>query len=675
MSSRRNLSVSNGIHKRTQIMDITTHQNDHATNAENTLEEINKSLLLENELLLLQLHQVQEELESNFLLVKQHEKSILALEQKINMHTEQAPTHKERESTLLKNASPSRHELDNREQSLGELNNKLDDERHARQALEKRNHDLSIENELMLLQLRQVQEELERLFMKNQEAEMKAKKAEGEFFQARNPDFCTISKLTVLGGSQTTPYRDLNCLLEELQHGERSWGKVNAKLLDTSGKPGLEFRKGSNNTAAPLQRWVESGKDNAGNYMIMQPADADKGAIFTQMPTSDWLLVNGLVELLSYQLRTGQFIRSAKAENIAIGPWTSTARTLQQQLRSLPGVFRFDDVKLREANVSIGYEHLWLDFTNVQFVDRYFPSFNFKLAAKEVKGDKFTKHATLVFRNLSNNLAPLDAWPPAKSDKFGPILQLEFVDALSKSELDDWRGLTNDDRAFIAALLARLPDILAKLEAESSMLKRPWKQWHQLVALMQPINNTSSEAPAASIVPIGKTSAPAAQVEKQLSDKLLFSEIVLGEVNRRPDYEHLRLDFKNLHWQAKKYPAFSFRLAATDVREGRFTGRMLLAFRELSKGAGPLECWPHAVVDQHGPVVRLAFGGVLTEAEQADWARLTKADQSFVNALLLALPDMLNTLQKNKNGKSLNRDITDWLQLIQQQMPRISSRA
>ncbi|EGV28529.1 hypothetical protein ThidrDRAFT_3679 [Thiorhodococcus drewsii AZ1] len=102
-----------------------------------TLEADYKDSKEENELLLLQLHQVQEELESQFLSAKEQEASL------IQARDEQARRVAERDSELS--------------QARGRLS-----------MLEADHKDIKEENELLLLQLHQVQEELEQYFLKYQ---------------------------------------------------------------------------------------------------------------------------------------------------------------------------------------------------------------------------------------------------------------------------------------------------------------------------------------------------------------------------------------------------------------------------------------------------------------------------------------------------------------------------
>lgn len=571
------------------------------------------------------------------------------------------------------------------EQSAGrdEAQAKLEEAEGAYEGLNRSYREAREENELLLLQLHQVQEELEHYFLKCQELEMQVQRIDS-FLKERHPEFCSAGAMTILKGNQAAPFRNLNCLFEQVEQGGRTWGKVNVKLLDTQGQPGLELRKGGKDIELPLQHWADIKKDEGGRFVILRPGEKDAVALFARMSTTDWLLVNGLAELLAYRLRMGRFERGKNTEAFAVGPWRVTAKALCRQLAQLPPVLRYDSVALREVHVSPGYEHLWFEFSNVHYDDRLLPQLRFKLAAKEVKpGEEFTRRAALLLREQEGGVAPFDAWPPAQSDQHGPLLSLEFGGELNQAQQADWNSLTVDDRGFLRALLAALPAALGQLEPKVPTPERPWAHWKRLIETMR-----SVLAEAAPAKPAGEKAAVVEQVESpkkaEKTEKtepaksaaaptapakpVRFAGVSMTEVSRRPDYEHLRLEFKDLRWGERAFPTYGFRLAAPQVRGGRLGEQLVLAFRTLGDGNMPLECWPTAAQDEYGPVLRLAFGGSLGEAQKADWARLTANDKALVDALVRSLPSAIKQLRQAKLELSIERDWADWENLVARQV-------
>lgn len=123
--------------------------------AHQALQAAQQDVTQENELLLLQLHQVQEELENIFLQKRALDDSQQQLEAQRQQLTERLGQAEQAQRKAQEQAAALQQQLEQRQQA------------HAR--LEASQRDLSEENELLLLQLHQVQEELENYFLKYQE--------------------------------------------------------------------------------------------------------------------------------------------------------------------------------------------------------------------------------------------------------------------------------------------------------------------------------------------------------------------------------------------------------------------------------------------------------------------------------------------------------------------------
>ena len=132
--------------------------------ARQQVEQQQRELQQDNELLLTQLHQVQEELERHYLNSQQQATQLQALSEQQQQAEQQAAQLKERLAAAEKRAAEAAKQTQAKAQelktALGELS-----ELKARPAVDPQ---LSEENELLLTQLHQVQEELERYYLENQ---------------------------------------------------------------------------------------------------------------------------------------------------------------------------------------------------------------------------------------------------------------------------------------------------------------------------------------------------------------------------------------------------------------------------------------------------------------------------------------------------------------------------
>ncbi|MBA1445492.1 MAG: hypothetical protein M3H12_16345 [Chromatiales bacterium] len=154
-----------------------------AKQAQEKLEAANKETEQENELLLLQLHQVQEELEAVFLQKQQigqaQEEQGTKLKQ-LQQELDEAKRHFQAEEKIRKGFAGEQQKL---QSQVGQLTKARDEQaklateyqaqlvqaRQSQEKLEAANKETGQENELLLLQLHQVQEELEAVFLQKQQ--------------------------------------------------------------------------------------------------------------------------------------------------------------------------------------------------------------------------------------------------------------------------------------------------------------------------------------------------------------------------------------------------------------------------------------------------------------------------------------------------------------------------
>jgi hypothetical protein len=277
----------------------------------------------EGELLLLQLHQVQEELES----------SVLALASAERMAEQGRTRAAELEQQLareqkLRSDAQTTAQATGREASL------------VAQALQKKLMLEQREGELLLLQLHQVQEELEHYYLL-------CTKLQGETTSITTAALdglpLRVGNIALRVERDAEPYRELAVLLAELQVGTRSFANVELRLVEHHGHPGLVVFDSGTETQL-LSNWRESGVEDGRRYLLLVPAD-DKGrALLQAMPTSDWDLTSALVEAL---------LRWLPAQTLD-ARWQALARRLLVQLSEQAPRLRYDglDVQLNAETPS-----------------------------------------------------------------------------------------------------------------------------------------------------------------------------------------------------------------------------------------------------------------------------------------------------------------------------------
>lgn len=132
--------------------------------ARQQIEQQQRELQQDNELLLSQLHQVQEELERHYLNSQQQATQLEALSAQQQQAEQQAAQLKERLAAAEQRAAEATRQAQAKAQELKSAQSELS-ELQARPAVDPQ---LSEENDLLLTQLHRVQEELERYYLENQ---------------------------------------------------------------------------------------------------------------------------------------------------------------------------------------------------------------------------------------------------------------------------------------------------------------------------------------------------------------------------------------------------------------------------------------------------------------------------------------------------------------------------
>lgn len=425
----------------------------------------NKTSKEENELLLLQLHQVQEELERSFLKLKDYEKQTKELNE---AKVQQDKSHQQQKLELEK-AKKANQAHNEQLKKLKSENTKLSKE-NAEKIKETEE-----ENELLLLQLHQVQEELEHYFLKYQDSQKTEQDLQSRWQRmlSRNPDYCDYASLTLNDTKIDNKQQTLIWQLSDLHVAGRSFAKLNFKTIIDKNIISLSFEKSSGNNQSTLLRWPVACRDK--QECILHPSQANH--VLAELSYSDWLLLKQLYKLLINEVKqnsqTLNFSENIDQKSLMYG--LSHSLNL---LNNHPAILRFDTLKLKREQVNKNYEHLWFTLSNINFAQQHWESFEFRLSCANVSPEKFATHPKLEFPETTK--AVLDSWFNESNDDFGNKLELRFA-APDAIDIGVWNKLSTHDHTFMMALVQRLPNLL---QQSSENISRQWQDWQQLVKLI-----------------------------------------------------------------------------------------------------------------------------------------------------------------------------------------------
>ncbi len=343
------------------------------------------------------------------------------------------------------------------------------------------------EGELLLLQLHQVQEELENYFLKHQESQKQFETAEARWQRMlkRNLNYCDYEALELLSvqGEVATQTR---WKLTNFEAAGRSLPEFEFETILDQGVAGFVFFRPTG-SSGPLLHWPDAPVSQTELTLIpvATPEFARARAeVFRDLALSDFDLLKTLARLLWRTLESPAALKAPAGFN-ADQLKTGLGRFVELIEKHARSSLRYDVISLKREQVQPHYESLWLSLGNAAFRDQRWPTFEFRLSCANVRPGQFGLHPKLEFAEQKGT-TQLEGWFEEAHDDFGPKLELRF--ALPGSvDVGVLKRLSENDRKLIVTLLSRLPSILSGLKATGVQLQRPWDDWTKMLKDMQRI--------------------------------------------------------------------------------------------------------------------------------------------------------------------------------------------
>jgi hypothetical protein len=362
----------------------------------------------ENQLLLQQLHQAQEELET--------------LPPKLRAAEENLEKEKSRATRAGEKSRADLKESEARQKEAQE------------------------ENELLLLQLHQVQEELENYYLENKTllaAQRSAGSPEARHLQSQG---------LVLGGSrENQPHRHLDFSLTGVRLGERELGTLRLRLVEHHGRPGLVVFQHSGPPS--LLDWQSNGEERGVPFLLVVPQDDFGRKILAAAPASDLILLVGSVRMLAAELENPgkQGCTPEKQQ------WARVARRFLDVARDVPARIHYDDITATPQDgkfLHFALRHPWTPGKGL------LPSL-----------ECVWKDHSLVFSLPTDAAPPFTHWPAGEDGKPSAKLALDLNPRGDwKSQRQAWTGFTSSDKELVLLLLAELPNGICNLYEKKSSL-------------------------------------------------------------------------------------------------------------------------------------------------------------------------------------------------------------
>lgn len=429
----------------------------------------------EADLLLAQLHQVQEELEKVFL-ENQDFKNKIAEIDPLQAKTQDLTKKLESANTQ---ANSSKKEAEVAQAEVVKVKAALASNIAELNPLDAQLKDAQEEADLLLAQLHQVQEELEHYFLKYQDVKKDLESADQRWKRMlqRQPDYFDLESIEAVDFGDPKSLH-ISWRLKGLDAAGRTIPELTLTSTVEGGVACLELpRKMGEQTI--FTRWPHA-VTNKETLSVAVVGDAKTGReradILLQLSRSDWDLVQVILSVLINEIQTPGLLKLPKefsAEKVL-----ESFKTLKARFAQLPPVFRFDELTLKREQVNPDYEHLWLDFRHVAIGTKRLLDFDFRISCANVRPTTFGEYPKLEFPEATGRAA-IVGWFEEAYDDFGAKLELRFSFPQSM-DLHVWEQLPELDRMFLSSLINQIPELLSELETSGIQVKRGWADWQQM---------------------------------------------------------------------------------------------------------------------------------------------------------------------------------------------------
>ncbi len=161
--------------------------------------------------------------------------------------------------------------------------------------------------------------------------------------------------------------------------------------------------------------------------------------------------------------------------------WQNSFVSLVTAIKRLPVIMRYSKVKLKRELQNPDYEHLWLEFYDVDYGQFKLPKFEMRIGAAVIEPAGFSKFPKLEFPLIDSRIKPFDSWFPESVDDFGQKFELRFSIEKRSMDINNFFKLSDPDQRFIQALIFILPSAINQLIRSKISIHRQWTSWSSFV--------------------------------------------------------------------------------------------------------------------------------------------------------------------------------------------------
>jgi hypothetical protein len=370
---------------------------------------------------------------------------------------------KAQQAAAAKDVEAKAKELEAKNKELTALKAERDKLAKQAQQTEAKYQDSAQENELLLLQLMQAQEELVEYYEQKDEFEKLylAYKARWDRLEKRLPSYLDFGAIEIVDVDGVSDVPSITWQVKDFAQAGVALSEFSFVTVLQDGHPGIGL--------------VKDGQPHAFVPKLFG-TNKDHLATFLGLGTTEFKQLTAAVTILD-QLEAGQWKGFEFPAQFDLSFWRPSIQTLLAQLKLLPALLRYDEVRLKRELINPDYEHLWLEFRGLSLGAAQWKKFEIRLGAALVQHDGFSQYPKFEIPLIDGKTKPFDSWYAESQDDSGAKLELRF--ALDKNVFDVavWSKLTDADKALVLRVIYAMPDALKRLEKQKAAIHRPWATW------------------------------------------------------------------------------------------------------------------------------------------------------------------------------------------------------
>lgn len=320
------------------------------------------------------------------------------------------------------------------------------------------------ENQLLLQQLHQVQEELEKFFIDGLELKAENDKLSQRVqrLMARFPGTVEWDSLHAKADKTSLRLDLINVITEQ-----RTLDRLQLVVGRSKKQPTLQVVDLDERMPVLLHGALQKSLN------LASPSDATESAELAYLATSDVKLLQSVCKSVSTAMPDDVLGRDR---------WASDLKTLAEQFNLLAPAWRYDRVQLKNEQINPDYEHLWFKFENVSYGTRTWPSFEFRLSAANVRKGQFSKHPKLEFPMPGQGIQKqFENWFEESEDDHGLKYELRFDLSRREMDINAWLALSDIDQRQLQSIINILPRVVIGLKNNGISIKRDPNQWCDLI--------------------------------------------------------------------------------------------------------------------------------------------------------------------------------------------------